>query len=228
MVGSRNPHCTGADVITSPPPRSIECWLEALGAEPRFRDSVLGDLAEEYASRVESHGEASARNWYRLEALRVAPHLLWNWARRLRVRGVVQLVGVMASSYISLLMLGLLVGGIGYGVLKALGLPTEYHFPWGNSTAASLLLAASLVLGTFVTALNGYIASLLGNEAPLASAVAYAVVWGVIEVAVAAFAPGFPVWYRCAIPVVVVMGTTAGGMLRVSRSRTPSRFAVPG
>jgi hypothetical protein len=212
-------------VIT--PPRSIECWLEALGAEPGFRDGVLGDLAEEFASRVERHGEASASSWYRREALRVAPHLLWNWVRRLRVRGVVQLVGVLVSSYVTLLMLGLLVGGIGYGVLRILGLPTEYHLPWGNATAASALLAASLVFGALITALSGYIASLLGNEAPLASAVAYAIVWGLIEVVVALLAPGFPVWYRCSIPVVVVIGTTAGGMLRVSRLRAPPTVAVP-
>lgn len=213
-------------MITSP--RSIECWLEALGAETRFRDSVLGDMAEEYASRAENHGEASAFSWYRREALRVAPHLLWSWARRLRVRGVVQLVGVMVSAYASLIILGLLVGGIGYGALRILGLPTEYHLPWGNATATSLLLAASLVLGALIAALNGYFASLLGDEAPLASAVAYAIVWGLIEVVVALLASGFPVWYRCAIPIVVVMGTTAGGMLRVSRIRTPSRAAVPG
>ncbi|HSQ29580.1 MAG TPA: hypothetical protein VLN49_07015, partial [Gemmatimonadaceae bacterium] len=96
-----------------------------------------------------------------------------------------------------------------------------------NATAASVLLAASLVFGALITALSGYIASLLGNEAPLASAVAYAIVWGVIEVVVALLAPGFPVWYRCAMPVVVVMGTTAGGMLRVSRLRAPSTVAVP-
>ena len=209
------------------PPRSIECWLEAMGAEPGFRDSVLGDLAEEFASRVEGYGEAGASRWYRREALRVAPHLLWSWARRLRVRGVVQLVGVMVSSYVTLVMLGLLVGGIGYGVLRILGLPTEYHLPWGNATAASVLLAASLVFGALITALSGYIASLLGHEAPLASAVVYAIVWGLIEVVVALLAPGFPVWYRCAMPVVVVMGTTAGGMLRVSRLRAPSTVAVP-
>jgi hypothetical protein len=225
MVGSRNLHCTGADVTT--PPRSIECWLEALGAEPGFRDSVLGDLAEEFVSRVDSDGENSADNWYRREALRVAPHLLWSWMRRLRVRGAVQLVGVMVSSYVTLLMLGLLVGGIGYGVLRILGLPTEYHLPWGNAAAASMLLAGSLVFGTLISALSGYIASLLGNEAPLASAVAYAVVWGLIEVVVAMLASGFPLWYRCAMPVVVVIGTTAGGMLRVNRLRAPSSVAVP-
>lgn len=210
-----------------PPPRSIETMLEALGAEPVFRDSVLGDLAEEFASRAERDGMASADSWYRREALRAAPHLLWSWARRLRVRGVAHLVGVMVSSYVSLLLLAMLVAATGYGILRTLGLPTEYHIPWANQLAASLLLAASLALGGLVGTLGGYLASWLGNEAPLATAIAFAVVLGVIEIVVAALAPRFPLWYRCAVPAVVVVAITVGGMLRVGQIQRENDAAVP-
>jgi hypothetical protein len=191
--------------------------LEALGAEPCFRDSVLGDLAEEFACRAERDGVVSADSWYRREALRAAPHLLWSWARRLRLRGVAHLVGVMVSSYVSLLLAGALVAATGYVVLSTLGLPTEYHVPWGNQLVASLVLATSLALGSLVATLLGYVASWLGNEAPLATAIAFSVVFGVIEIAVAALAPRLPLWYRCAVPAVVVVAITVGGMLRVGQ-----------
>ena len=209
------------------PPRGVECMLEALGAEPRFRDSVLGDLAEEFASRAERDGIVSADGWYRREALRAAPHLLWSWARRLHLRGVARLVGVMVSSYVSLLLLAMLVAATGYVVLNTLGLPTEYHIPWGSQLAASLLLAASLALGGLIGTLGGYVASWLGNEAPLATAIAFAVVLGVIEIVVAALAPRFPLWYRCAVPVVVIVAITAGGILRVGQIQRDNDAAVP-
>lgn len=209
------------------PPRTIESLLEALGAEPGFRDSVLGDLAEEFTARAESDGMASAESWYRREALRAAPHLLWSWARRLRARGVAHLVGVMVSCYVSLLLVGALVAATGYVVLRTLGLRTEYHLPWGNPLAALLLLSASLALGSLVATLGGYIAAWLGNEAPLATAVAFAVVLGVIEVVVAALAPRFPLWYRFAVPIVVFVGITVGGVLRVGQIHRHDETTVP-
>ncbi|HEU4786246.1 MAG TPA: hypothetical protein VFS57_02525 [Gemmatimonadaceae bacterium] len=214
-------------MITPPPPRGIECMLEALGAESRFRDSVLGDLAEEFSGRAERDGLDSADSWYRREALRVAPHLLWSWARRLRLRGVAHLVGVMVSSYVSLLLLGALVAATGYVVMRTLGLPTEYHIPWGNQLAASFLLAASLALGGLIGTLGGYISSWLGNEAPLANAIAFAVALGVVEIVVAVLAPRFPLWYRFAVPVVVVVAITVGGMLRVGQMQRDDDVAVP-
>lgn len=209
------------------PPRGIESMLEALGAESRFCDSVLGDLAEEFTARAERDGLASADAWYRREALRAAPHLLWSWARRLGLRGVAQLVGVMVSSYVSLLLLGVLVGATGYVVMRSLGLPTEYQMPWGNQLAASLLFAAALCLGSLVATLMGYVASWLGHEAPLATAIAFAIVWGVIEIVAVAHAPRFPLWFRCAVPVVVVVAITFGGMLRVGQTQRDDDVTVP-
>lgn len=214
-------------MITPTPPRAIESMLEALGAEPRFTDSVLGDLAEEFASRAERDGIASADGWYRREALRAAPHLLWSWARRLRVRGVAHLIGVMVSSYVTLLLLALVVAGTGYVILRMLELPTEYHLPWGNPLAALLLLSASLALGSLIATLGGYVAAWLGNEAPLATAIAFAVVLGVIEVVVAVLAPRFPLWYRFAVPIVIVVGITVGGVLRVGQTHRHDETIVP-
>jgi|SRR5688500_1987509 len=46
------------------PPRLAEAILESLGAQPEFRDDVLGDLAEELAIRSAWDGEREARRWY--------------------------------------------------------------------------------------------------------------------------------------------------------------------
>jgi len=211
------------------PPRTIESLLEALGAEAQFRDGVLGDLAEEYASRVERDGASSARRWYRHEALRVAPHLLWNWLRRLRAHGVASLVGVIVMSYAALVSLGLVSGSIVYGVLKLVGAPTEYQLPWADPLAASLLFGASLVLGILVTMLGGYFAAWLGSEAALASAIAFAVVWSLAEgLGMLLFMHRFPMWYRVSVPVDILVGAVLGGLIRVrgaARRRADSAAA---
>ncbi|HEX7242371.1 MAG TPA: permease prefix domain 2-containing transporter, partial [Longimicrobiaceae bacterium] len=64
--------------MTAPqtPPRTAERLLEALGAEPELRDALLGDLAEDFATRAADQGERAARRRYWREALRAAPYLL--------------------------------------------------------------------------------------------------------------------------------------------------------
>jgi len=54
------------------PPRRIERWLAAALAGERFRDDLLGDLAEEHARRRATAGGAGAALWYAAEALRLA------------------------------------------------------------------------------------------------------------------------------------------------------------
>ena len=60
------------------PTSRTERILQNLGAHYTFADSVLGDLAEERARVATLHGAAAAQWWYVREALRSAPHLLWN------------------------------------------------------------------------------------------------------------------------------------------------------
>jgi len=208
------------------PPNGVEALLEALGAEREFRDGVLGDLAEEFAARADRDGSKTARRWYWREALRAAPHLLFNWSRRLGVRGGTRLVGVMVVAYASLLVLGLAVGGIGYAALRAVGAPTNYRLPWDNPIAAALMLSAALALGVVISILNGYLVARLDTEAPVASAVACGLAWGCIEIIVVMFAHQFPMWYRLAIPIVVSTGTAAGGVIAVLRNRKRATPAI--
>lgn len=50
--------------------------LLAFGADPRYLESVLGDLAEEYAERCAHHGPRAAQLWYAREVLRSAPYVV--------------------------------------------------------------------------------------------------------------------------------------------------------
>lgn len=88
-----------ADRDLWPAGRSLsERVLLALGADPVFVESVLGDLAEEYAARYERDGPGVARVWYAREALRSAPHVVQNAIRcgtpRTRARLAMSLAAV--------------------------------------------------------------------------------------------------------------------------------------
>ncbi len=90
-------------------PPVIERLLESLGADPSFAESILGDLAEEYAVRAAGNGVIVARWWYAYEALRSAPHLVRSALRCLGPRGVARLAaslaGVVLASVLALLAL---------------------------------------------------------------------------------------------------------------------------
>lgn len=84
---------------------SAERLLQALGADSALAVDVAGDLAEEYALRVEEHGAGAARRWYAREALRSAPHLLWSAIRHGTPDGRARLA-VWITSLLLLALLG--------------------------------------------------------------------------------------------------------------------------
>ncbi len=195
------------------PPRLIEALLDALGAEPRYRDSVLGDLAEEFASQAECEGVERAREWYRREALRATPHLLRSGWRRARQRGLGHLLGIFVTAFAGLFIVEIVIGGIVFGTLRALGL---WHAPLRLSVASPLMQASIIVLGSVTATFGGYIAAWLGNDAPLFTAFAYGIAWSSAEAVGLAITGGMlPLWYRLSVPIVLLVGTTAGGILRV-------------
>jgi hypothetical protein len=208
------------------PPRTAELLLEALGADAELRDAVVGDLAEEFAIRAAYDGVRPARRWYWHEALRTAPHLLRAWARHLRARDVAQLAGVVLTSYVLLVALAALVAGFAYVVMTVLGIAPEPHRP---AVTDSLRLALALPIGAVVAVTGGYIAALLGRRAPLVGSLALGAVWSCVFLGAAATVGGVPAWYRAAVPLVVLAGTAAGGLLRVHfASARLSRRGVAG
>jgi hypothetical protein len=209
-----------------PPPRTAELLLEALGARTDVRDAVLGDLAEEFALRAERDGIRRARRWYYREAVRTAPHLLRDWSRGLTARDAYHLAGVVLTSYVFMTMLGVLFVNLARGVMMAFGRPPGA--PLLVSPSDALLAAIGLPLGAVAATTGGYIAAWLHDRAPLISALALGVTWSCVAVSVSTFVGGVPGWYQLGVPVVLILGTAAGGMLRVRTPRSTTASASAG
>ena len=202
------------------PPRTAERLLEALGAEPEFRDALLGDLTEELAIRAAYEGERAARRWYWGAALRVAPHLLRNWARSLRPRDVARLAGSVAAAD---LLVGVSVWGMLAGVEVAVeGMIGPTTFPWHDPQPAALALWGMLLGFTAVATAGGWVASRLEDRAPAVAALALGLGWAIVVLV--APIPGrasLPAWYLLGQVVAVFTGATLGGMRRIVTRRLP-------
>jgi hypothetical protein len=204
------------------PPRRAELLLEALGAPTPFREVLLGDLAEEFALRADRDGPAAARRWYYRESIRATPYLLRGWMRGVHARDLTHLAGVILSSYVFLVMLGGFLAATVQSVVGAFGLALELR---SLRPGDPLLLAIGLPLGSVGTVMGGYIAAWLYDRAPLIGALALSVVWACVDFAALAMVTSAPVWYGFAVAVVVLVGTTTGGVLRVCTSRSPASTA---
>jgi hypothetical protein len=131
------------------PPRSIESLLEALGAESGFRDNVVGDLAEEFTSRVERDGLESARRWYRREAMRAAPHLLRSGWASVRQRGLGHLVGILFTAFTGMLIADWVIAGSVFAALRSELLHTSPRLLVSHPVWQASLVAVGMVSATF-------------------------------------------------------------------------------
>jgi hypothetical protein len=90
-------------VIT--PPHWIERLLLSFGAERRYQETLLGDLAEEFSIRVEEQGVGVARRWYYREALASVSHLMRSWMRGLTPGDGLRLFGAtIAAAFVARLL----------------------------------------------------------------------------------------------------------------------------
>ena len=194
------------------PPRIATSLLEGLGADQEFRDAVIGDLAEEFAIRLEYDGVDAARRWYYREVIRTAPHLLRNWAWRLRPREVARVAGVVLASYVTVAMIGALIAKIVMSVTAAFDVAlTLQRLPLTNP----IMLAAALFLGLLPSTFGGYVAARFDAKSPLISALALGMMWASAAAIAGAIDTAFPMWYKLAVLFVLTIGTTVGGILRV-------------
>jgi hypothetical protein len=197
------------------PPRIVESMLEALGAESRIRDGVLGDLAEEFASRVERDGIGAARRWYRREAVRAAPHLLYSGWRGVRRRGLGRTFGIMFTAFTGTLIVEQVIFGMLFGVLRAAGI---WHTPLRLAAVNPVWQLSMVALGTMCATLTGYVAAWLDRDAQLFTALFLGAVWSLLEAAGLAIAGGsLPEWYRLVVPLAILCGTAGGAVLRVNQ-----------
>lgn len=214
------------------PPRTIERLLAGLGARAEFRDALLGDLAEEYASRAETEGVGPATRWYRREALRAVPHLLRSWLQNLRLADAGHIGGVVATAYTGALILSLTLFGMIFGVVRSFGYQDRL-LPWSNVAASMAIFFALMLFAAVFSTLAGYLAAYLDARAPLVSAatlglflflelfVTRLVLSGrataVSMAGLGIFLNRFPNWYLTSTPALELACAIVGGMLCVRR-----------
>ncbi len=199
------------------PPRVAERLLASLGADPYLRDVVLGDLAEEFAARTASDGERSARRWYVGEAIRNIPFFLRSWRRGLRWRKVSRLVGIAASTYALLVVIGLGVGSVGLALWTILRLP-PFELRHLMLTGGEVVYLIPLAVAAVISVLGGAIAAWLDAETPIVSALTFGCLYAGAFIVGATATDFGPLWYRVTVPVVFVVGTVVGSLLRIARS----------
>jgi hypothetical protein len=150
-----------------PVPRRAEQLLDVLGAHPALRDAVVGDLAEEFASLVQTHGIVAARRWYLLEALRAAPHLVLDWWRNLSWRDTRSVLMAVILSVTAVFAVEIVLGIAVRALTGAVSTADTMH---------PLAVACVMLLWTLVDAVfAGLVAARLSQRVPLQPALLVAI-----------------------------------------------------
>jgi hypothetical protein len=210
---------TRADMIASPtPPRWTEKLLTSLGAQPSYRDAVLGDLTEEFVIRAEEQGVIAARRWYRREALRAAPHLLGNWARSLTPRASLRLCFATIVAGVVHRLLGMAIPLV---IVMSLGVKPD---SWGVVAAAwrdvlmdtSGLKWTGLILLRLVPIGAGFLAASLNPRGRIPAALTLAALDAAVVVCAFAIAPDHSIVAAFVPAPLALLGSILlGGVLRV-------------
>lgn len=200
--------------------RRIEALLSALAADAPYRDAILGDLAEEFAIRVEEQGEPEAQRWYRRQALRTAPHLLRLWARRLSSFDMAQLV---AFTLLAQVTAGVINTAVRAAIVMYYGVPIDdaqiVNIAWRDLTEWSALPTRLISLSVAAVSLfgAGYALSRLERRSPLATCMVVGSVLSLEAILTAIYGGAVPMWAACGFAAISVMATVAGGVFGIVR-----------
>jgi hypothetical protein len=194
------------------PPRVTESILASLGAAAEYRDAVLGDLAEEFASCAQRAGAWQARRWYYREALRTAPHLIGSYRRAIDARESWWLFGTaVAGLLLSMVVMWLVVAVVSTAVTK-LGLVAPRTILAHSVTAA---FALTLISVAALASIGGYLAAALHDmRSPFAGALADGILLAALLLVTAP--PHLPVWYVAGSVLVALLLAPVGGVVWVA------------
>jgi hypothetical protein len=193
-------------------PRWTESILEGLGAHAGFGEALLGDLAEEFATRAATNGVVPARRWYYRESMRAIPHLVSDWRRHASPRDVRDLAGVFIASLMFVMSIGVVLRLIVHGLVTLGVVSATQLAPEAAWSVVGLLLA-------FITAvIGGYVAARMYSKAPVVAAVGFGAMWSCFIIVGVLLAPESPLGMGVfVIPVALIIATAGGGVLRACR-----------
>jgi hypothetical protein len=185
----------GDNVNPHSPPR-LANWLLRWLLPAIDREEIMGDLAEEFSFRIQSHG--SCWSWYWGQALRSIPPMVWMAARQGRW---LRTVFVALSAYIA-------AGLLEYAADTALSGVVN--------PKSSLHPILSLIIGLATMVTGGYVAARLRPGAETAMSV---IVFVVVTVLLAAQVGDAPLWYGLAFLIAGPLSPLAGGALFLRSKR---------
>ena len=218
-------------------PPFAERLLLGFLTDPALGDAILGDLTEEWRTRITRDGRVSANLWYWGQAIRTMPPLLYDWCvtatRRdvwLRLGGMLVVFGIAAlpaaaaqmRANIHLAILGLMLGSwsaVSDGSDGGQTMPLTLNW---------LAIAGTPLAVSAVCALAG--AYVLGSRtriAPLVSVCWLGAAWIAFSAALPLALRSLPPWHFVALPAVLAVATASGGILAILRPLHAARSSAP-
>jgi hypothetical protein len=170
----------------------VVTWIFARCVPKREREALLGDLAEEYALRMQEMSSSAALGWYLRQICVSAPALLW---RRLTRMAWIPTAGVALLAYAAV------------GVMESTVNWTVYGSP-ATSADACRPLGMSLTFPAVV--LIGYVAARFRRSATLALA---AMMLLAVTLMTLLAHENLPLWYRLAYFLVGPAAALIGAAL---------------
>ena len=211
-------------------PPFAERLLSGFLADPALGEAILGDLIEEWRTRITHHGRLSADLWYWWQALRTIPHLLRDWYInatrrdvRLRLAGILVVFGIAglpaAAAHVTA-NIGLGVARIMLGSFSAVdgGMPLTLN--WLEIAGIPLAVSAICALA------GAYVLGSRSRIAPLVSVCWLGAAWIAVSPALP-LALRWPSWYVVALPAVLAVATASGGILAMLRPLHAARSSAP-
>ena len=215
-------------------PPFAERLLLGFLTDPALGDAILGDLTEEWRTRITRDGRVSADLWYWGQAIRTMPHLLRDWCvnapRRdvwLRLAGILVVFGIAALPVAAAQVranLHLAVAGLMLASMSAAsdggGQTMPLTLNWPEITGVPLAVSAICALA------GAYVLGSRTRIAPLVSVCWLGAAWIAMSAALP-LALRWPSWYFVALPAVLAVATASGGLLAMLRPVHAARSPAP-
>jgi hypothetical protein len=221
-------------------PPFAERLLLGFLTDPALGDAILGDLTEEWRTRITRDGRMSANLWYWGQAIRTMPHLLLDWrvnaTRRdvlLRLAGMLVVFGIAALPAAAAHVranIHLAIARLMFPSLWTTSTTAGWSASDGGQTMPLTLnwleIAGIPLAVSAVCALAGaYVLGARTRIAPLVTVCWLGAAWIAVSAALP-LALRWPSWYFVAFPVVVAVATAAGGLLAMLRPLHAARSSA--